>query len=422
MKQRTLWSAALVAGLALAGCGSATRPAAAPSGSAKVTKLVVWDWKSGDASAAAYVQKAKDAFAKKHPGVTVEFVAQPFDQYYTLLGAAIQAGTGPDVMLFNGGGQIRDRVNALLPLDRYLAGDRQRLAGWDAFSKDGGTYAAPVTLQGHPIYYNKTLYEKAGLDGPATTWDEFLGDCATIKQKTGARCFALGNKEGAGIQFFMSGLGSGILTAKEYDDWIAGKRDWSSPGVKKIFKLWKDTGDAKLNNDGANSTAMFNDAFTIFNSGKAAHIIGLMSDIGHWKDFSEFLGADKVGVMPSPVVTDGTTPNLPYDGGIGYAVAKWAKDPGLAADMVRSLTTTDALTSFYSEAGAITSDTTIDVSQGPAAVGTIVSQIKEGKPALHVALSSKTLDLMGRLSQQLLSGSATVDEVVEQLAASDRAS
>ncbi|MEU4411464.1 extracellular solute-binding protein [Streptosporangium sp. NPDC023963] len=424
MKQRTLWSVALVAGLALAGCGSATPPAAAPSDSAKATKLVVWDWKSGDAAAASYIKKAKDDFAKKHPGVTVEFVAQPFDQYYTLLGAAIQAGTGPDVMLFNGGGQIRDRVDSLLPLDQYVAEDKERLAGWDAFSKDGKIYGAPVTLQGHPIYYNKTLYEKAGLDpaSPATTWKEFVDDCATIKQKAGADCFALGNKEGAGIQFFMSGLGSGILTAQEYDDWIAGKRAWDSPHVKQIFQLWKDAGDSGLNNKGGNSTAMFNDAFTIFNSGKAAHIIGLMSDIGHWKDFSEFLGDDKVGVMSSPVVTDGTTPSLAYDGGIGYAVAKGAKDPKVAADMVRSLTTTDALTSFYADAGAIASDTTIDVSQGPVAVGTIVSQLKEGKPALHVALSSKTLDLMGRLSQQLLSGSATVDEVVEQLAASDRAS
>ncbi|MER6828221.1 extracellular solute-binding protein [Streptosporangium sp. NPDC000563] len=424
MKQRALWSAVLAAGLVLTGCGSATRPTSSPSESGKVTKLVVWDWKSGEASAANYIQKAKDDFAKKHPDVTVEFVAQPFDQYYTLLGSAIQSSAGPDVMLFNGGGQIRDRVDALLPLDQYVAEDKQRLAGWDAFSEAGKIYAAPLTLQGHPIYYNKTLYEKAGLDpaSPATTWDKFLDDCATIKKATGARCFALGNKEGAGIQFFMSGLGSGILTAQEYDDWIAGKRVWDSPNVKKIFKLWKDTGDAKLNNDGANSTAMFNDAFTIFNSGKAAHIIGLMSDIGHWKDFSEFLGADKLGVMPAPVVTDGVTPSLAYDGGIGYGVAKWAKDPKLAADLVRSLTTTDALTSFYSDAGAIASDTTIDVSQAPAAVGTLVSQLKEGKPALHVALSSKTLDLMGRLSQQLLSGSATVDEVVEQLAASDRAS
>ena len=147
---------------------------------------MVWDWKSGDKTAQNFVAKAKADFAKKHPGVTVEFVAQPFDQYYTLLGAAIQAGKGPDVMLFNGGGQIRDRVDALLPLDEYVAQDKQRLAGWDAFTKDGKIYAAPITLQGHPIYYNKTLYQKAGLDPekPPTTWDELLSDCAAIKQAT----------------------------------------------------------------------------------------------------------------------------------------------------------------------------------------------------------------------------------------------
>ncbi|WP_431918315.1 ABC transporter substrate-binding protein [Nonomuraea jabiensis] len=424
MKQRALWSALMVAALVLAGCGSAARTES-PSGDStqKQQKIVVWDWKSGEPAAAAYIEKAKADFAKRHPGVTVEFVSQPFDQYYTLLGTAIQSSKGPDVMLFNGGGQIRDRVTALLPLDQYVAEDKSRLAGWDAFSKDGKIYAAPVTLQGHPIYYNKTLYEKAGLDpaNPPKTWNEFVRGCAAIKKATGATCFALGNKEGAGIQFFLSGLGSGVLTPQEYDGWIAGKRDWTSPHVKRIFELWKDAGDKGLNNDGANSTAMFTDIFRVFETGKAAHIIGLMSDIGHWKDFGEFLPPDKIGVMPAPVVTDGATPSLPYDGGIGYAVAKWTKDPGLAADLVRSLTSTDALTAFYSKAGAIASDTTIDFSQAGPAVATIASEIKSGKPALHVALSSKTLDLMGRLSQQLLSGSTTVDKAVEQLAASDRA-
>lgn len=421
MKQRAVWSAVLVAGLALAGCGSATGSRSSSGGSE--SKLVVWDWKSGEATAASYIEKAKADFAKKHPKVTVEFVAQPFDQYYTLLGAAIQSGKGPDVILFNGGGQIRDRVDALLPLDEYLGEDKQRLAGWDAFAKDGKTYAAPVTLQGHPIYYNKELYQKAGLDpaSPATTWDKFLADCAAITKATKASCFALGNKEGAGPQFFLSGLASGIFTAEEYDNWIAGKRDWNSPNVKRVFELWKETGDKKLNNEGANSTAMFNDSFALFQSGKAAHVIGLMSDVGHWKDFNEFLTPEKLGVMKAPVVTSGTTPSLPYDGGIGYAVAKWTKDPKVAADLVRSLTSTDALTAFYADAGAIASDTTIDVSQGGPAVATLVADLKTGKPALHVALSSKTLDLMGRLSQQLLSGSTTVDEVVKQLAASDQA-
>ncbi|MBG0569211.1 ABC transporter substrate-binding protein [Actinoplanes aureus] len=420
MRRRSLWSAVLVAGLTVAGCGSATGSDQSSGGS--TDKLVVWDWKSGEPSAASYIEKAKAGFAKKHPHVTVEFVAQPFDQYYTLLGAAIQSGKGPDVMLFNGGGQIRDRVDALVPLDEYLTEDKQRLAGWEAFTKDGKTYAGPVTLQGHPIYYNKALYEKAGLDPatPATTWDEFLADCGAIA-KAGADCIALGNKEGAGIQFWLSALGSGILTAQEYDDWIAGKRDWTSPHVKQVFELWKQAGDQGLNNDGANSTAMFNDSFALFQSSKAAHVIGLMSDVGHWKDFNEFVTPDKLGVMGAPVVTAGTTPSLAYDGGIGYGVAKWTKEPKVAADLVRSLTSTEALTAFYADAGAIAADTTIDVSQGGPAAAAIVAGIKTGKPALHVALSSKTLDLMGRLSQQLLSGSTTVDEVVKQLAASDKA-
>jgi multiple sugar transport system substrate-binding protein len=421
MKQRTLWTAALVAGLTLtAGCGSASGPGTSSGGSGD--KLVVWDWKSGDAKAAAYVEKAKADFTKKHPGVNVEFVAQPFDQYYTLLGAAIQAGKGPDVVLFNGGGQIRDRADALAPLDTYVADDRQRLAGWDAFTKDGKTYAAPVTLQGHPVYYNKDLYQKAGLDpdSPPKTWDDFVRNCGVIAQKTGAKCLAQGNKEGFGIQFFLSAMGSAVLTPQEYDDWIAGERDWSSANVKRIFELWKQTADSGLNTDGANSTAMFNDAFALFNSGKAANVIGLMSDVGHWKDFTEFLTPDKLGVMKAPVVNPAAKPSLPFDGGIGYAVAKWTKDPKLAADLVRSLTSADALKAFYADGGAIASDATIDVSSGGPAVKAIVAEVKSGKPALHVALSSKTLDLMGRLSQQLLSGSATVDDAVAQLAASDK--
>ncbi|MGM1062673.1 ABC transporter substrate-binding protein [Saccharothrix sp. Mg75] len=422
MRQRALRSAVLVLGVVLsAGCGSAAAPDPRTGGSGD--RLVVWDWKSGDADVAEYVEAARTDFAKRHPDVEVEFVAQPFDQYYTLLGAAVQAGRGPDVVLFNGGGQLRDRADSLVPLDEHVADDRSRLAGWEAFTRDGKTYASPVTLQGHPLYYDKALYERAGLDrdAPARTWDEFVEDCGTITDRTGATCFGVGNKEGIGIQFFLSATGSAVLAPAEYDAWVAGERDWTSPGVKRLFELWRQVDDSGLNNDGVNSTATFNDAFALFQSGKAAHVIGLMSDTGHWKDFAEFLDPDDIGVMAAPLVNPGATPNLPYDGGIGYGVAKWTRDPAVAADLVRSLTSPAALGAFHAGAGAIVSDTTVDVSAGGPAATAIAAAIKTGKPALHVALSSKTLDLMGRLSQQLLSGSTTVDEAVEQLAASDAA-
>jgi multiple sugar transport system substrate-binding protein len=60
------------------------------------------------------------------------------------------------------------------------------------------------------------------------------------------------------------------------------------------------------------------------------------------------------------------------------------------------------------------------VGGGPAAEA-IGAQIPNGKPALHVALSAKTQDVMGRMSQQLLSGSISVDAAVAKIAASDKA-
>jgi multiple sugar transport system substrate-binding protein len=420
MKQRAPWLAVLMASLALAGCGSASGTKSSDGGAGG--KLVVWDWKSSDKTAANYVAKAKADFTKKHPGVTVEFVAQPFENYYTLLGTAIQSGKGPDVMLFNGGGQLRERASALLALDQYVAPDKQRLAGWEAFSNDGKIYAAPITLQGHPIYYNKSFYKKAGLDPekPPATWDAMLSACDAIKKATNVACFSLGNKEGYGIQFWMSGMGSSILTPAEYDSWIAGKRDWNSPNVKKIFSLWKEANDKGLNTPGPNSTGMFMDAFTKFEGGNAANMIGLMSDVGGWHEMNPILGVDNLGVMLAPVVTAGADPSLAYDGGVGYGVAKWTKDPALAADLVRSLTATDALTAYATDAGAIASDKTVTVAGGGPAAAVIASKIPGGKPALHVALSAKTQDVMGRVSQQLLSGSITVDEAVKQLAASER--
>jgi ABC-type glycerol-3-phosphate transport system substrate-binding protein len=423
MKQRMWWPVvALVVALGSTACGSATSNENPNAGGA-AGKLVVWDWKSSDKNAQNFVAKAKADFAKKHPGVTVEFVAQPFENYYTLLGAAIQAGKGPDVMLFNGGGQLRDRADAVLALDQYVAADKDRLAGWDAFSKDGKIYAAPITLQGHPIYYNKDILRQAGVDAekPPATWDALLSACATIKAKTRLPCFSLGNKEGYGIQFWMSSMGSGILAAAEYDNWIAGKRDWTSANVKKIFATWKEVNDAGLNTSGPNSTAMFMDQFTKFEGGKAAMVFGLMSDVGGWHEMNPIIGADNLGVMLGPVVTPGAVPSLAYDGGVGYGVAKWTKDPALAADLVRSLTSTDALTAYAADAGAIAADKTVTIAGGGPAAAAITAAIPGGKPALHVALSAKTQDVMGRVSQQLLSGSITVEEAVSQLAAADQA-
>lgn len=408
-----------VAALALTGCGGASPNGASGGSSASDDKLVVWNWGDADEAAAAFTEDVKAAFAEKHPDVEVEIVNQPFDQYYTLLGSAVEAGTGPDVALFNGGTQLKSRASTLVPVTDELADLEDKLAGWPAFQADGETYSAPMFLQGFPIYYNKAIFAEAGLDAdnPPATWDELNEACTQVLANTGASCFALGNKEGLGIEFFLSGFGSGVFTPDEYDAWIEGEHDWTGEHATQVLQMWADSAKNGWYNDGANSTAMFNDSFDLFSAGKSAMVVGLMSGTAHWKQFDEFLG-DDLGFMMPVAVNDGATVALPAEGGIGYGVLnKDKKDLGV--DWIKATVDHDALSNYSLAGGQITSDTTIELDTDIASANDIVAELGGSKPLLHTALEADTLDLLHRLGQQLLGGEVTVQDAAAQLAASE---
>ncbi len=403
--------------LALSACGGA---ATTPSGeSAEDGTLVIWNWGNSDDAAAAYQDEVLAVFAEQHPDVEVEIVSQPFDQYYTLLGSAIEAGTGPDLALFNGGTQLKSRTDQLTPVTDELADIHDQLAGWPAFEDGGETYSAPMFLQGFPIYYNKAIFAEAGLDpeNPPTTWDELADACDTIASETDVSCFALGNKEGLGIEFFLSGFGSGIFTPEEYDAWIDGERDWESEHATQVLQLWADTAEDGWYNDGANSTAMFNDSFDLFSGGQAAMVIGLSSGIAHWKQFDDFLG-DDLGFMMPVTVNDGTTLALPIEGGIGYGVLNEDK-LDLGVDWIKATVDRDALANYSIAGGQIVSDTTIELDTDIQSAQDIVAELPGSKPLLHTSLGGDTLDLLHRVGQQLLIGEITVEDAASQLAASE---
>lgn len=420
MKRRIAIPALIgVTALALTGCGGASPSGSTEGSGSSDDKLVVWNWGDADEAAAAYTEDVKAAFAEKHPDVEVEIVNQPFDQYYTLLGSATEAGTGPDVALFNGGTQLKSRASTLVPVTDELADLEDTLAGWPAFQADGETYSAPMFLQGFPLYYNKALFTAAGLDAdtPPATWDELATACTAITEKTDASCFALGNKEGLGIEFFLSGFASGIFTPEEYDAWIDGDRDWTSEHATQVLQMWTDSAADGWYNDGANSTAMFNDSFDLFSAGKSAMVVGLMSGTAHWKQFDEFLG-DDLGFMMPVSTNDGTTVALPAEGGIGYGVLNEDKKE-LGVDWIKATVDHDALAAYSLAGGQITSDTTIELDTDISSANDIVAELGGSKPLLHTALEADTLDLLHRLGQQLLGGEVTVADAVSQLAASE---
>ena len=266
--------------------------------------MTVWDWKSGDPVTASYYDKAKTDFEAAHPGVTINFLMQPHDQYYTLLGTALSSNAGPDVILRMAA--PRPRNASARWSSSTTAGRRQihhrRQGGFTG--ADGGLYGIPLSIQGFVVYYNKARYTEAGLD--AEKPPDHLGraqDGVRRHQGPGRACFALGNKEGFGAEFFFSAIAANSLTAQEQADWQAGKLKWSTRRSRRSCRPGsippRLAGIRRAQTRPPSSWT----SSTCSCAAKAANTIGLISDVAHWKQFDEFLGADVVGVfMPSPTV------------------------------------------------------------------------------------------------------------------------
>lgn len=384
-------------------------------------ELTIWDWKSGDPALYDYYEAAEAAFAEAHPDAEPSFVMQPHDQYYTILGTALASGSGPDLILLHGGAQTKERTEALLRLDDAVAGIADQIVGWEEFTgADGGLYAVPLSIQGFVVYANLERYEEAGLDSLPTNWDELVAACAAITAAGEVPCFALGNKEGFAAEFFFSVIAASSFTAEDHAAWAAGTLAWSSPKVMEILETWVATQEMGWYNEGANSTAKFMDEYEMFMRGDAANTIGLISDVAHWKQFEEFLGADGLGVFihPAPTPAAGVdAPLLPYSGGIGYAVNAASPHAELAVDLATTLAATGPMQVFFNDAGVIPSNTAVDTSglESVAAKTILGWMATQGAPMAHVNMSTEELEEWHRQSQLLLNGETSVEDAAARL-------
>lgn len=388
-------------------------------------EITVWDVNVDDAAHATYYDHAKAAFEAAHPGATLNLLSQPDAEYYTLLGTALASKAGPDVIWANGGAQAKALVGGLIPLDDKLPDLISKLVGRSAFTgPDGKLYFIPTTLQGHVVYYNKALYKAAGLDPekPPTSWAELTKVCDTFKAQGKPACFMMANKEGYNAEFFLSEAANQSLTAQQQAYWLAGKLHWSDAPIKAILQAWVDTAKNGWYQEGGNSQTMFMDEFALFEQGVGANVMGLLSNVAHWKQFEKNMGVDKVGVypMPSPTVAADQhegAPGVPLDGGVGYGVNKDSPNIDLAVDAVRILASPEVLSYLVNDTGSVPANTEVNTSgiDSPGLKQIMGWLATRAVPTTHANSSAAELDEWHRQSQLLYNGETTVDEAAVAL-------
>jgi multiple sugar transport system substrate-binding protein len=155
----------------LVGCSAGTAPNDSAADPNEKVTLTYGIW-TGTQDAT--MQKLIDAFEKKNPNIDVDLQKSSFPDYWTKLQVAASGGTAPDAFWMLGD---RFRLYAandqLLPLDDSLKGTDMSVypkALVNLFTYQGHQYGLPKDFDTIGLWYNKKLFDAAGVKHPTTDW------------------------------------------------------------------------------------------------------------------------------------------------------------------------------------------------------------------------------------------------------------
>lgn len=198
----------VVLGLLLAACApGAVGPATGSSGATGTTaeggkvKIRWWHiWGGSESNIADNWQKLADEYVAAHPNVEIEITVITGDPYKDKLASNMQAGDPPDLFQTWGGGVLWQYADAGLVQDLSDAlaedgwGDSFLPGPMAVYRHNGKMYGVPWRFGMVGIWYNKDLFEKAGIAETPKTWDELLAAVQKLKD-AGITPIALGEKD-----------------------------------------------------------------------------------------------------------------------------------------------------------------------------------------------------------------------------------
>ncbi|MCR5675927.1 MAG: sugar ABC transporter substrate-binding protein [Lachnospiraceae bacterium] len=252
----------------LAGCGSAAetaapaaeapaaeapkaeeKPAEAPAAEAPAAEETTNDapvtlkWALWDKDATVYYQPLIDGYTAAHPNVTIEMVDLGSTDYSTVLGTQLSGSDSDfDVVTIKDVPGLVTLANkgVLEPLDSLIAQDGIDLAAYsgitDQVKVKDALYELPFRRDIWVLFYNKDVFDKAGVDYPTNdmTWEQYDELARKITDTTpGAEVY------GAHYHTWRSTIQlMGILDGKH--SIVDGTYDFTKPYYEMVLNQQKD--------------------------------------------------------------------------------------------------------------------------------------------------------------------------------------
>jgi raffinose/stachyose/melibiose transport system substrate-binding protein len=279
-------------------------------------------------SARKWLDDQIERFKQDHPGSDVKVTLLPVE--LNALAAKVQAafasGEVPDVMTLWSGNLTEPYADGLLRLNDLIdatPGYYDGISDWalscvdyDCQDGQGDIIGVPIEAGGYFLFYNKELFQQAGITDPPTTYDELYADCATLRSKN-ILPIAWGAKDGYQTSNTFTPNLVSTLEEGDIQRLLSGEMKYTDERVVSALEAVVQMSPEDKNC--MDRVAYTKDALTgakDFLAGKAAMttLYGIL--LG---DMKKALG-DKLGVARLPVSGDGPL----LDVGSGYAANSFA--------------------------------------------------------------------------------------------------
>lgn len=246
-----------------------------------------------------------EEFNKANEGkYKVEFEAADTESHSKNMKLKAEDGTLPQIFWIEGSEAPEySQAGVLLDLTEFLdanADIKSALGGMEAAFKDDKQYGLPYQCNVQGIFYNKELFDKAGVEYPtdATTYDDFLDIIKKLKD-SGVTPLAIGSKNSAYAMWEFNEFLARYGWEDNLDNILSDNDKFNNAELLSCFEKLKGLKDAGAFPDNM-ATIEYFDAKQLFNEGQAA-----MFGTGQWDcgEFDQNIG-ENIGFWWGPVFTD----------------------------------------------------------------------------------------------------------------------
>lgn len=318
-------------------------------------EIRVATWETAE-TANELLNKAKEAYEDKHPNATVKIEVAPYENYMTKLQTELAAGDPADII------QVGEQ-NFQRYIERDILVDLTPLAEGDfdfnsiipnvkeLLQFDGKYPVMSVGAATMGVYYNKTLFDEAGLPYPEDgwTWEEFVDLAEKLTIRDGNQYIQYGANLNLGkdwIEPFIVSNGGSYLSEDGSTSVGYLNSDATVEAFQKISDLYN---VSQVATNPAELVSL--KGIDLFATGQVA-----MNVNGSWAQADLLKDPDMdFGVVSPPTMSTGNKASLMYTSGMG--ITKSSNVPEEAWDFLLELTSPET------EAGQMWTDSNLAVTE-----------------------------------------------------------